>query len=588
MIMTVLKVTLLRPLKRRLGRCCLLVALGLILACGLIFGLSFFLARLAAAQEAGPVSQDILLLIDNSNSMFEKGGVGSDPEQLRIQAANLFISYMGIEGGAGHRLGVIFFGGEAHLVVPPTVLAGEARRAEIAQLISQPEPMAWTNPEAALELALATFNGSMDAGRQQVVVLLTDGKPEWTDLPTAEEKAAGQARLRDLAKRLAARHIPLFIILLQNAATDADPEIEQLYAPLWQEMAAATPPSRFYRARQNGDLLGIYHDIVVTLTQRQSAGIVVQAQVETETVEPVEVEPNLAQVTFVIRKSNPAIRVEVTGPDGQPLRSTDVGVQYGGRPGQSREEIWAIASPTPGRWQVRLSGQGEVTVWKDFYPAPPTLTPSPTPTPSATATATPSPTATQTPLPTPTLSPTVQAAKRSIATPTPPVLLSQPPQAHLSYLSLAGWLGGPLLAVGGGWLWLRRRHARPLLTGILRPLLAPGLPGSVAPARLDLDHLGRAELRLGPSTGAGLPLPHISPAEPTPTVRLVARLGPEDEPEVALLVDEAAGPVLVNDLPVSQQWRLRDGDILSLGAYRFKYENLRARRKQQYGVRSRE
>ncbi len=573
--------------KRRVTGCCLIFVLGILLACGLLFGLSFLLVQLAVAQTT-ETPQEVLLLIDNSNSMFEKDGPGSDPNLLRIQAARLFITYLGVDsGGVLHRLGVIFFGGEARLVAPLTTLADDARRDELIDLIDNPERMAWTNPQAALELAEQTFRHSRTSG-SRAVVLLTDGKPEWTTTPTEQEMTQTIARLRTVAGRFAAQNIPLFIILLQNSTTEADPEIEQRYIPLWQDMAAMTPTGRFYRARHSDALLDIYHNIVVTLTDRQTAGVVLQTQVQTQTIQQLWVEPNLQQVTFVIRKSDPALQVELVRPDERPVNPAEAGVQYGGRLGQSLEEIWSINQPPPGVWTVRINGRGTVTLWKDFYPAPatPTVTPSPTATLTPTATPRPSATATPTPTLTPTSTtppavakpvPTLQPTGRPTSLPT----ATAPATGSVSNGPLIRWVVWPslVLVVGGaGWYWRHTHQTQPLLSGTLRRVTAPNQVGPAATERIDLDTTGRRDITLGPDPKAYLHLPDL-PEAPTPTIRLVARLGPDHQLGVSLLVPETneARPVLVNKMPVQREWLLQDGDVITMGAYRFKYENLRQR-----------
>lgn len=105
---------------RRIRRGCLIsltvVALLSCLSC-LLLGV---LVRKATAVGSG-ASLDVILSIDNSNSMFDKGGIGSDPDMRRIEAAQMFISYLGIDSEASHRLGVVFFwrrrrtGGAAHI-----------------------------------------------------------------------------------------------------------------------------------------------------------------------------------------------------------------------------------------------------------------------------------------------------------------------------------------------------------------------------------------------------------------------------------------------------------------------------------------
>ena len=108
--------------------CCLLIVVGIVLALLLCVAL-LALARRARAQGAGETPLDVLLLIDHSDSMWEKGGVGSDPHLLRLEAAGLFVSYLGLDVcRADHRLGIIYFGTESRLVAPLTPLTDTARQ----------------------------------------------------------------------------------------------------------------------------------------------------------------------------------------------------------------------------------------------------------------------------------------------------------------------------------------------------------------------------------------------------------------------------------------------------------------------------
>ena len=564
-----------RRVKRRLTGCCLFIIFGGLLACGAFLSLSFYLAGRAGAQEPREPAHDVLLLIDTSPSM-----AGIDPDRLRLEAARLFINYLGLDGReAAHRLGIIFFGGEARLAAPLTPLTDTARRAELADLLDDPPQIAWTDHAAALSLAEETFAASpASANTGQAVIILTDGKPEWSLSPTEPETAAAIARLHDTAGRFAARGSPLFIILLQNQAAAADPELETVYVPLWQDLAATNPAVHFYRVHQAEELLGIYHDIVVKLTGRLTAGVVIHTQVRTEHIEPVGVESGLARLTFVVHKSDPALRVTISRPDGHRLAADQPDVQHGGRPDQS-VEIWAVTAPPAGRWQVQLNGQGSVTVWKDVFPAPPTpiATPKPTTTPSPTASLPPRPTTTATLQPTATLSPTdiTISGQSSVM----PMSESGPPAAGSPAI---WWLGLPLLimAAGGGWYWLHQVRATPYLSGVLVRGATPGLTGPTLPARLDLDHLARRQLTLGPQPEANIHLPG-TPDQPTPAIRLIGRLDPDGVPGViaapAAPFELEAEPSQINNLPLKTEHILHDGDLITLGAYRFKYENLRRR-----------
>lgn len=563
-----------RRVKRRLTGCCLFIVFGGLLACGAFLSLSFYLAGRAGAQEAGEPAQDVLLLIDTSPSM-----AGTDPDRLRIEAARLFINVLGLDSGdVAHRLGIIFFGGEARLVAPLTPLTDAARRAELVGLLDDPPQIAWTDHAAALILAEETFADSpASANTGQAVIILTDGKPEWSLTPAEPETAEAIARLRDSAGRFAARGSPLFIILLQNQAAAADPELETVYVPLWQDLAAANPAVHFYRVHRAEGLLDIYHDIVVKLTGRQTAGIVVETQVRTEHIESVGVEPDLARLTFVVHKNDPALRVTISRPDGQRLEPDQPSVQHGGWSGQL-VEIWTVTTPPAGRWQVHMNGRGRVTVWKDVFPAPPTptVTPKPTTTPSPTTSLTPWSTATATLLPTATLSPTgiTINGQPSVMTVSEPV----PPAGSPAIW----WLGLPLLIVvaGSGWYWLYQVRATSYLSGVLVRAATPGPPGPTLPARLDLDHLARRQLIIGPQPEADIHLPDASDQR-TPAIRLIGRLDPDGVPGV--IVAPAAPFELeaelpqINNLSLKTEHLLHDGDLITLGAYRFKYENLRRR-----------
>ena len=77
---------------------------------------------------------------------------------------------------------------------------------------------------------------------------------------------------------------------------------------------------------------------------------------------------------------------------------------------------------------------------------------------------------------------------------------------------------------------------------------------------------------LGGTGQDGVPLPGECP-------RVVLRAGraPDGEREtwVAPLAGEGTGAVALNERPLATARRLCDGDVLTLGEYRLRYENLR-------------
>jgi len=352
---------------RRWKRGCLLVVIIMALLCLALCVAAIFLVGRASAQETGMQPLDVVLIIDHSDSMWDKGGVGSDPDLLRIEAANLLIAYLGVDSAQpGNRLGVVHFGGRSELIVPLTPLDSAGQRQAIRSAIAAPQRMGWTDPLAALQLADQTLfpQNQRHLARQPVVVLLTDGKPELVPSPGPAERTAYLADLRALVERFREQDCPIFTVALTSAATDADPEIQTVYRNLWQEIAAHTS-AEYHEARVAGDLLPIYHAIVARLTGAEIDTPTAKTVVNGRATEAIVVAEELAQVRIVVWRSDPALVVRLLRPEGIPARPGDPDVRHSGEPGRTREEIWAIADPRPGRWTLEFEGQGSVMVWQD-------------------------------------------------------------------------------------------------------------------------------------------------------------------------------------------------------------------------------
>ena len=553
---------------RRITIGCLgLLILFLIVGCGLLFW-SIIQVKAAPPPPTAPLA--VFLLIDNSQSMYDLGGTGADPELLRIDAARLFLSYLGVdETDANHASGVIFFGTEANITVPLTSLTNDTQRQAVFDAIQNPQPMGWTDQAEALSLAIT--NLKTDAvERQPVIVLLTDGKPQWADAPTPEEQSAYAARLRWLGMELAQDRIPLFIILLANEATDADPEITTRWRPIWQEMAAATTPGQFYEARHAADLTGIYHDIVVSLSGGRTKGVVLQQAVTGEGIQQtVIVQPQLARMTLVISKSQSNIKTAVFLPDGTPLSTDMPGVRHAGG---ELEAVWVIPSPPPGVWTIQMSGQGTVTVWQDYLPAPtpmPTNTPSPLGSTTGSTTGTPQATAAETPQPTAVATQIAAHPVTAVPTMTPlsaaaAPLPDTPKQPWWLFILLV------TAAVTGFGGVRYRQQRRPVVTGTLRHLSGPGFADGQTEYLLDTPK--RSSVVIG---AAGVHIPLIQ-AESDCKIEAGAAIG--DTFDVLIAAEKG---VLLNNRPVLGTQPLHDADIITIGSTRLRYENLRLRHARQ-------
>lgn len=551
----------------RIG-CFFLIFLFFVAACGLL-ALLFYPRSAEAAFSDSPLA--VWLLIDNSNSMFEKDGIGSDPDLLRLDAARLFLTYLGIdERDVPHQAGIIFFGSEAETVVPLTPLTTEAQRAQLFAQIANPPRQGWTDHLAALDLAQVQLN-ALPPTTRSAVIMLTDGKPEWDNAPTEAEQTAYLTALQTRSEVLASNNTPLFIILLANAATDNDPANANRWQPLWQEMSATTPSGAYFVARETADLPGIYHDIVALLTGNRTEGIVFATAVPTTgTQTTITVPQNLNQLTLVIGKEDPAQTIQLITADGQLLRQTDDGVRQAGGNGRTREEIWVIEQPLPGEWTIRIEGGGHVTIWQDSKLAPPeaVIVSSPTgvsETPiSATATALPATATPSATASTPVLQPTAVPTIVDIATGTTvePTTVPDP----FRFLWALG-AGGLLLMAGSGVLLVRQARHRPRLTGTLR--LLNGTQTAKGESLVELDNLNTGFFCIG-----------YPPADlPLATARGQIALYPGHtvgEP-AEILVRSSGGTVTLNGETLHDEKRLGDMAILDLGGVQLRYENLRLR-----------
>lgn len=554
---------------RRRRRGCALRLIGCLGILGLLAGLAllmlFALIGQAGALEPEAPHQELAvqLVIDNSNSMFDKDGVGSDPELLRMAAARLFIEYLGVDDQRFHpSCGIIFFGTQARQVSPPVGLADSDRRAALIDLLTNPERLGWTDHLAALQTAQAGLEG---VGGRRAIVILTDGKPEWSYTPSPQEQAEYAERMADFGQQIGDEGIALYIVLLVSPLTDTDVEIANVWQPIWKDMAAATPGGRFLVARDAQDLPAIYHDFVVSLTGRQSAGAVVDTTVAPEGFrEVVTVDVGLARLILIVRKSHPDTAVTIHLPDGTVLRpSTDArGPVH--RTGGLLEEVWTIRNPAAGNWLVTASGEGRLTVWKDFEVATPT--PPPTAT-QATATATMAP-ATTTAAPTRTPASTATPALALIGQPTStPLKPAAPDEPQSNVMWPIMGVVALMVGSGGGYFLLRRRNNRLVVTGTLHVL-----DGSETPRKasaFDLYALGKSTVTIGAGE-ADIHLPAIS----TPVI-LWVKPGAAGETEIVAQANPDAqhnGRRLLTDQPVY------DGDIISVGQTRLRYENLQRRR----------
>ena len=548
---------------------CLFIMLLLLLALATLSG--WFLARASAAlPPAEPLA--IYLLVDNSDSMFPLTGAGADPERLRLAAARLFVSYLGLAGADREIwLRPIFFGSEPVVLAPLLSLQDPRAREALLERLGEADPLGWTDQAAALRLALA--EAEQDGIEQTVVVMLSDGQPE--AMPEASLSVeAYQMELAALAGALAEAEIPLHFILFNT--TD---EPDAAWPARWQALSAATPGGQFHPVMEAEALFPAFLAIVRQLVGSENVTILPQLPASPIGArQSFSVPAGLAQLTLVIRKTDPALQLEIFRPDGGSLAQMDRGVLLRSQIDGS-QEIWTILAPPAGSWTLLLTGAGSATVWVDQQAAPePSQAPEITAELAVTVFAAPVPTVTptrthivpagSTPLPAEVgvpvqLADLTKPARHGRAT---LVSRSQGPAAAWWLLPVGVGLALTGVALGRQW---RRQQLQ--LSGSLRLLSGP--PGSGCPPLIQLEPFSRRTVRLGappaeihlPGAGGRLELTLVQADTSWP--RIEVQGGPD---------------LLLDGQPLTGRRPLHDAALLSLGrppgpVYRFRYENLQLR-----------
>ncbi len=156
------KMSIFKKVERRSCGCCLFIVLGFLL---LVAGLIFLIVRAASAESGMPAAYDVVLVSDQSTSMWDCDGIGTDPELLRVDATRLFINTLGADSSARYRLALLHFGGEVTQVAPLTDLADAAARQALIEAASHPQPMRWTDHLLALRAAGTVAARSRSAGQ---------------------------------------------------------------------------------------------------------------------------------------------------------------------------------------------------------------------------------------------------------------------------------------------------------------------------------------------------------------------------------------------------------------------------------------
>ena len=559
--------------RHRAMGCVLLLIILLMAACAVLFWAVYSARAYETPSSSSTSPLSLVLLLDSSDSMFERPQTGSDFSQTNLDAARLFINYLSVDHPRiAHQCSVILFGSHAETLFPLTPLTDADRRNDLLARLQDPPPMGWTDHVQALQQAQHILAQSPPAARR-VIIMFTDGQPEWRANPTADEWRTYGDALRTQGEALSNAGISLFILLLPPPSDSPAPH--DLWRPIWQEITAATPAGALFQARQPQDVLQLSHHLLLTLNGGYAA-----APIWGGTTRPIgepsqiSVPPHLSRLTLVVHKEQPGLTVTILRPGGPPLTAAQPGVRHAGLSGITHEEIWVIDDPPSGNWTITSQGNGQAVIWPDYRLPMTPLTPTPILTPPAgdpTERATSSPTASPIPAATPT--PIITATTFPQITMLPPPIphLLRPPapvspvRANVPHISL--WWGLPVLALSiVAMLWKYHQwRRRPLVEGELHLIDGPGFAGGES--RYELDALARRAITVGASP-ADLVLVGAStrftlyPGMPLENGRSMFIRGQE---------------ITLDGQPLTHECPLHDNALITLGQTRLRYQNLRLR-----------
>ncbi len=271
-----------------------------------------FQSRQAKALQYFDSNTDVILLLDNSRSMYD-----NDPKNLRYHSAASFIRLASLSDKV-HKVALVKFSSAAKLMIPWTS-PGEIRN--IDSILTPGRTGNFTNINQALDYCSHLFEDSL--AHDRVLVLLTDGHNE-------------PGRYQDAHLQLADLGVRLITIGLSK---QADHE-------LLQTMADDTGGS-YFEAVDDARLLGIYNQIASEISDFKSMKDILSGGL----------------VEFTCLSADELINIELTGFEQKTAKFTLTdpagrNVDVNSIIAQSMDEylLLRLMHPRAGKWSLKNSG----------------------------------------------------------------------------------------------------------------------------------------------------------------------------------------------------------------------------------------
>jgi len=302
-----------------------LAALALTLAL-----LSAYGAGVREAQAARAL--DVVLVMDCSGSMRK-----TDPDNLRQQAAKLFVSLLDAED----RVAVVGFE-ERSVTLAPFLRPG--RKAERDRLFAGIDRVGstgpWTDIEAGLRRAFELLGGREDAGQDRIVVVMTDGRVDTGDAD--RDRGTTERLRRELADRFRAEEIPVMSLAFT----------EQSDVRLMEDISFRTG-GYMALARSSDELNEVFIQFFQKLKEPESTPV---------SQNRFRIDGSVKEATLIARKTAPDVDVQLVTPSGRIVKDFVEGGDFV-RFQTGSYDLITMKHPEEGEWGIRFShGKGNRVV----------------------------------------------------------------------------------------------------------------------------------------------------------------------------------------------------------------------------------
>ncbi len=274
------------------------------------------------AEEKRPL--DAVIAMDSSGSMKK-----TDPKELRKPAAKLFINLLGNQD----QLSVMSFSSQAWPITFLTPLDGDKNINKSLRATNKVSSKGiYTNIYAAIKRGINLLKESETAGRDPIIVLMSDGQMDVGD--TVKSIELRQKIFDELVPLLKQHHIKIYSIAFTQNSDQS----------LLQEIADATDGR--YALAESDDVL---HKVFAKIFEQSK-----EPNMLPLTENEFTVDSSIREITIIANKENEKSQIFLQDPDGQRLNSTFKSKTVKWFVSNSFDMI-TLTNPKEGQWKILQS-----------------------------------------------------------------------------------------------------------------------------------------------------------------------------------------------------------------------------------------